>query len=101
VINPRKLWLAFDIGTTGLKAALVAPDGEIVRSAYRTYATRTADGGVIEQNALDWWGAAVEACKELAKSDDFNRAEAIALTGQMQDLILPHRCRTSAQPHRE
>jgi xylulokinase len=88
VVNPRKLWLALDIGTTGLKAALVAPDGEIVRSAYRTYATHTADGGIIEQNAADWWTASTEACKELAKSDDINRVEAIALTGQMQDLIL-------------
>jgi xylulokinase len=88
MINPRKLWLAFDIGTTGLKAALVAPNGEIVRSVYRAYSTHTADGGIVEQNALDWWMAAVEACKELAKSDDFNRVEALALTGQMQDLIL-------------
>ena len=88
MINPRKLWLAFDIGTTGLKAALVAPDGEIVRSAYRTYSTHAADDGIMEQNALDWWMAAVETCKELAKSDDFNRVEALALTGQMQDLIL-------------
>jgi xylulokinase len=88
VVNPRKLWLAFDIGTTGIKVALVAPDGEVVRSAYRTYSTHSADGGIVEQNALDWWSAAVEACKELGKSDDIKRVEAIALTGQMQDLIL-------------
>jgi xylulokinase len=84
----RNLWLAFDIGTTGLKAALVAPDGEIVRSAYAGYATHTADGGIMEQEAADWWKAAVEACKELSKSDDIKRVEAVAITGQMQDLIL-------------
>jgi xylulokinase len=80
-------WLAFDIGTTGTKAALIAADGRALRSAYRDYETFTADGGVVEQNAEDWWMAARDAVRGLTGSDSED-IEGIALTGQMQDVIL-------------
>src|SRR5215212_5986180 len=79
------LWLAFDIGTTGTKAALVEDStGHVLRSAYRGYETHTAAGGVIEQSAADWWQAVIATTREL----DAHEAEAVAITGQMQDLIL-------------
>jgi len=87
-VTTNKLWLAFDIGTTGLKAAFVDSDGRIVRSAYRTYPTHMAENAVVEQDANDWWKAAVEACRELATDDLAKQIEGIALTGQMQDVIL-------------
>jgi xylulokinase len=77
-------WLAFDIGTTGTKAALIGPDGRTLRSAYRSHHTLSAEGGVVEQLAEHWWEAVIEAAQELNATE----AEAIALTGQMQDLIL-------------
>lgn len=81
------LWLALDIGTTGTKAALVDEAGRIILSAYRAYSTYTADGGVVEQDANDWWRAVVETCRELTAAND-QPIQGIALTGQMQDLIL-------------
>ncbi len=78
------MWLAFDIGTTGTKAALIGPDGRTLRSAYRSHHTLSAEGGVVEQLAEHWWEAVLEAAQELNAAE----AEAIALTGQMQDLIL-------------
>lgn len=78
-------WLAFDIGTTGTKAALVTDDGKIIRSETRTYPTHHGDDGVIEQNASNWWEAIKTACMALNASDEVTR---IALTGQMQDAIL-------------
>lgn len=80
-----KTWLAFDIGTTGTKAALVADDGRLLRSAIRDYPTHTAAGGAMEQHTTDWWTAAQEAARDLEVGD---AAEAIAITGQMQDVIL-------------
>jgi xylulokinase len=76
-------WLVFDIGTTGTKAALMTAEGTLIHSAARTYPTQTAEGGVVEQDALDWWDAVVDLCAELGGTVD-----AIALTGQMQDVIL-------------
>ncbi|MCC7447046.1 MAG: hypothetical protein IT324_06500 [Anaerolineae bacterium] len=87
-------WLAFDIGTTGTKAALCDSNGRTIRSAYRSYDTRTADGGVVEQQAGDWWQAVIESTHEL----DASSADAIAITGQMQDLILLDAKGESARP---
>ncbi len=78
------MWLAYDVGTTGTKAALIGPDGRTIRSAYRAYETHSSEGGIVEQRIEDWWQAVVEATREL----DASQAEAIALTGQMQDVIL-------------
>lgn len=82
------LWLAFDIGTTGTKAALVAPDGRILVSAHREYPTYTAEGGVVEQDAHDWWRAVVETSREITRHPEAKDITAIAITGQMQNLIL-------------
>ena len=45
-------WLAFDIGTTGAKAALVDSMGHVLRSVVREYPTHTATGGVMEQGQM-------------------------------------------------
>jgi len=82
------MWLAFDIGTTGVKAALVTGDARIQHSAYRDYPTRTAEGGIVEQDANDWLQAVVDTIGELSTSQDWPKVEAIALTGQMQNVIL-------------
>jgi xylulokinase len=86
-------WLAIDIGTTGAKAALIAPDGTIHQSAYREYATHSGADGVVEQNAANWWGAVVDICRELNAPVD-----AITLTGQMQDVILVDAAGESVRP---
>ena len=85
------MWLAFDLGTSGVKAAALDNDGKIVRSAAERYPTHTANGGGVEQEVSDWWRALVAAAR-LADGE----VTEIVLTGQMQDLIqaifafLPH-----------
>lgn len=79
-----QLWLALDLGTTGIKAALIQKNGQTVRSAYRDYPTFTGENGIVEQDANTWWTAVVEAVRELRASE----ATAIAVTGQMQNIIL-------------
>lgn len=80
------LWLVFDLGTSGAKAALLTDDGQIVRSADAPYPTHTAPGGIVEQHAADWWSAVQTVCAALAS--DLPHVKAVATTGQMQDLIL-------------
>jgi len=80
-----KNWLAFDIGTTGTKVALVEHTGRVLHSVTREYGTHTAPGGIMEQDANDWWAAVCEACRVI---DTKNEVDAIAITGQMQDVIL-------------
>lgn len=80
------VYLAFDIGTTGTKAALIDRDGRTLRTAYRAYATHADVGGVVEQQVADWWGAVIAATHDFAVEPE--SVGAIAITGQMQDLIL-------------
>lgn len=80
------LWLVLDVGTSGVKAALVRDDARIIRAAVENYPTHNAAGGVVEQNAGDWWKAVVAAC--LALGSERASVSAIVVTGQMQDLIL-------------
>jgi xylulokinase len=79
------LHLAFDIGTTGTKAALLTPDGQLVGSAYRGYDTVRGSRGEVEQRAQDWWRAVVECSRELG---ELSSVEAVVVTGQMQNLTL-------------
>jgi xylulokinase len=83
--------IALDIGTTGTKAALVDGAGRLLATGYADYPTYTASGGVVEQEPADWWRATCAALAELwhaAAADAAQRVAAVALSGQMQDLIL-------------
>lgn len=77
-------WLTFDIGTTGTKAALLDDTLRVLSSAYAGYATHSAESGVMEQNSDEWLVAAIDAAGRL----DAQSADAIVITGQMQDVIL-------------
>jgi xylulokinase len=80
------IWLIVDVGTSGAKAALITAAGDLRRTAAESYETFSAEGGVNEQNAADWWHAVIAACR--AFGDDIQHVGAVAVTGQMQDCIL-------------
>lgn len=76
--------LVFDIGSSSAKAAIIE-DGEILQSASAGYTTRFGAAGLAEQDAGDWWDAVKRVSLDLQAPADLS---GIALTGQMQDLIL-------------
>lgn len=80
---------AFDVGTTAAKGVLVDRDRGIVCEQACGYDVLHRPGGHVEQEPDDWW----EAVRRLARTFwqagwDPREVEAIALTGQMQDVIL-------------
>ncbi len=79
--------VAIDIGTTGAKATLVDQAGTIVASAYASYPTHS-HGNRVEQNPSDWWTATVTVLRSLWKQVPGVQPVAVALSGQMQDVIL-------------
>lgn len=81
--------LAIDVGTTGTKVALVAQDGRLLAGGYAGYETYTAAGNWVEQSPLDWWRATQQALAQLWTQPGAapTHVVAIALSGQMQDLI--------------
>jgi xylulokinase len=82
------IWLAFDIGTTGTKAALLDEKQNVVVTAYASYETTRAQNGEVEQNSLDWWQAVVETTRALSTHEHFSKVKSIVITGQMQNLTL-------------
>lgn len=79
--------VAVDVGTTGMKVALVTPDGQIVARRTSPYATgSTGIDGRVEQNPDEWWDATVTAVRSV--TEERFVPVALAVTGQMQDVVL-------------
>lgn len=80
---------SFDIGTTAAKGVLIDRERGIVAQGTAPYATAYPAPGWVEQEPEEWWGAARALAGHFRDEGwDLARVEAIALTGQMQDLIL-------------
>lgn len=59
---------AIDLGTSGVKAALVAADGTVTGWAQRTVPLHVLPGGGAEQDPRDWWQALVEVAGDLGRA---------------------------------
>lgn len=57
--------LGLDVGTSSLKAALFSLDGRMLAGARHAYPTHTPQRGWAEQDAGDWWQAAVLCIKDI------------------------------------
>ena len=81
----RSTLLAFDIGTSGLKASLVDEDLNIIRNVTTTYPTHHLPNGGCEQDAADWWMSAVRAMMMLRElvPEYVKRVDAIGISGHM------------------
>lgn len=83
-----RLIAAFDIGSTAAKGTLIERERGIVAERSAGYPTHYGPDGHIEQDPEDWWRAVIELAMGFWREGwDAGRVEAIALTGQMQDLI--------------
>ncbi len=60
--------LAVDLGTTGCKSALVAPDGAVHKWAFRPVPLHLVDQIGAEQDPEDWWSAFLSSAQELIGS---------------------------------
>jgi len=57
------LIIGLDVGTTGTKAVVIDEEGRILGRGFREYKLSAEAGGVVTQNAEDWWEAAVSAIR--------------------------------------
>src|SRR6266513_121821 len=76
--------VGLDVGTTGVAAVALAPDGSVLARAERSYPLSTPRAGWSEQDPEDWWVAAESALEEVSSGRD---VEAIGLSGQMHGLV--------------
>jgi len=78
-----RLLAGIDVGTTGVKAIAITPEGDVVGRAERSYPLSTPRPGWSEQDPEDWWRASEAALAELG--GDF---AGIGLSGQMHGLVV-------------
>ncbi len=74
--------VGLDVGTSGVKAIALAPDGEVLATAERGYPLSTPQPGWSEQDPEDWWRASEAALAELGVEP-----AGIGLSGQMHGLV--------------
>ena len=60
--NKEQYILAHDLGTSGNKATLYGVDGTLRCSVVCDYPTYTPQDRFVEQDPMDWWGAARANC---------------------------------------
>jgi xylulokinase len=73
--------VGLDVGTSGVKAIAISPDGRVLASASEEYPLSTPRPGWAEQEPEDWWRAA-QACLERLPNGQ------IGLSGQMHGLVV-------------
>lgn len=83
--------IGLDVGTTGTKALVVDRAGKIIGHGYQGYGTISKSDGVVEQNAKEWWTAAVHAIGEACKAVDKSKIKAISLSTQGASSVLVDR----------
>ncbi|KAG0557823.1 hypothetical protein KC19_11G159600 [Ceratodon purpureus] len=99
----EELVLAIDVGTGGTKAALVSKLGNVVASAFHPHPDPGPSllGGPAsaEQEVESWWRATIQAVQACCSKSSGGRVGALAVTGQMQNVILlPENGRQSIPP---
>lgn len=79
--------LGIDLGTSSVKALLLATDGTVLGEAASSYPVHAPHPGWAESDPADWWSAVAIAVRTAVK-DRADRIQAIGLSGQMHGVVL-------------
>lgn len=91
------MFLGLDIGTSGVKAVVISPEGQIVATSHVPLGVSRPYPGWSEQDPRDWWRAAHDAVLNLAPG--FRQdIRGIGLTGQMHGATLLDKTGTPLRP---
>lgn len=79
--------LGLDVGTSGVKALLVAMDGEVVASTTTPLVLSTPRPGWAEQDPDAWWAASVTSIRAVRETKPTARIAAVGISGQMHSSV--------------
>ena len=84
------MYIGIDIGTSEVKALLLAPDQRVVGTAGAALTVARPQPGHSEQDPAQWWAATQSALADLraAHPVEYAATEAIGLSGQMHGAVL-------------
>ncbi|HEX6036622.1 xylulokinase [Longimicrobium sp.] len=92
------LFLGLDVGTSGVKAILVARDGEVVASALTPLTMSTPHPGWAEQDPDAWWEATVASIRRLRGERPDADIGGIGISGQMHSSVFLDRAGNVIRP---
>jgi xylulokinase len=80
-------FLGLDVGTSGVKAILVAATGEIEATATTPLELSTPKPGWAEQDPNAWWAASVASIKSVLQKRPDVRVASVGISGQMHSSV--------------
>jgi len=92
------LFLGLDVGTSGVKAVLVAPTGDVVASATMPLTLSTPQPGWAEQDPDAWWEASVASIKAVRERANGAHIAAVGISGQMHSSVFLDRTGNVIRP---
>ena len=83
----ESVFLGLDVGTSGVKAILVAPSGDVVASATSPLSMSTPQPGWAEQDPEAWWQATLASIAAVKGKRADAHIAAIGISGQMHSSV--------------
>ena len=94
----RTLFLGLDVGTSGVKAILVAPTGEVEAATTVPLTLQTPHPGWAEQDPEAWWAASIVAVRTLLAQRPDGAVAAVGISGQMHSSVFLDRAGQVIRP---
>ncbi len=83
----EQLFLGLDVGTSGVKAVLVAADGEVRASATTPLSLSTPKPGWAEQDPEAWWQATLASIRAVRGTQSNADVAGVGISGQMHSSV--------------
>jgi len=80
-------FLGVDVGTSGVKAILVSPAGEVTAGATSPLSMSTPRPGWAEQDPEAWWTATIASIRLVIERNSPARIAAVGISGQMHSSV--------------
>lgn len=84
---PESCFLGIDVGTSGVKAILVGPTGEVEATAVTALQMSTPHPGWAEQDPEAWWQATLASIRTVLAAKPGARVLSIGISGQMHSSV--------------
>jgi xylulokinase len=94
----ESLFLGLDIGTSGVKAILVAPDGDVRAASTTPLPLSTPHPGWAEQDPERWWEATVASVCDVLAAQPGVRVASVGISGQMHSSVFLDRAGAVIRP---
>jgi xylulokinase len=92
------LFLGVDVGTSGVKAILVAQTGEVEATSTTSLSLSTPRPGWAEQDPNSWWAATRSSIRDVLSAQRGARVAAIGISGQMHSSVFLDRAGEVIRP---